>query len=146
MGTMSVKLESGNLAAFSDSLHLQQAVVQWTWDIRFAAPRLSPIAMAAAAPAGNVKGSKCRNAGVCCDHSEKLNPKVTSPGGTSSGLPTLAMAACPRMSSGDVGSSIHSGLNSASFDIHATASGTSQRWLASIICRESPFLVRVSPS
>jgi hypothetical protein len=39
----------------------------------------------------------------------------------------------------DVGSSIHNGLNSASFDVHSTASGTSQRWLASIICKDRPL-------
>ena len=44
-----------------------------------------------------------------------------------------AIAACPRMSSGLVGSSIHSGRNSARWPIHSMASGTLQTWLASTI-------------
>lgn len=48
-------------------------------------------------------------------------------------LLTLEMAACPRMSSGDVGSSIQRGLNSARLDTQRIASATSHLWLASII-------------
>ena len=43
------------------------------------------------------------------------------------------MAAWPSTSSGLVGSSIQSGLNSASAPTHSIASGTSQTWLASIM-------------
>lgn len=46
---------------------------------------------------------------------------------------TFEIAACPRMSSGDVGSSIHRGLNSARLDTQLMASATSHLWLASII-------------
>lgn len=48
---------------------------------------------------------------------------------------TFAIAAWPRMSSGQVGSSIQSGLNSASLDTQLIASATSHLWLASIIWR-----------
>ena len=44
------------------------------------------------------------------------------------------MALWPSTSSGDVGSSIHSGRQGASSRIHVTACPTSQRWFASTIC------------
>lgn len=53
---------------------------------------------------------------------------------------TFEMNAWPRISSGHVGSSIHSGRNSASLVTHATASATSHRWLASTICRRRVLL------
>ena len=54
--------------------------------------------------------------------------------GLPSGLSASAMALWPSMSSGEVGSSIHSGRQGASSRIHVTACPTSQRWFASTIC------------
>ena len=47
--------------------------------------------------------------------------------------PTFEMAAWPRTSSGEVGSSIHNGLNCANCFIQSIDSCTSQHWLQSII-------------
>lgn len=49
------------------------------------------------------------------------------------GATAFRIAAWPRMSSGLVGSSIHSGSNSASALTHSIAYGTSHTWFASII-------------
>ena len=54
-----------------------------------------------------------------------------SPVATRIGATARAIAACPRMSSGEVGSSIQYGSNSASRAIQAIASSTPQRWFAS---------------
>ena len=54
--------------------------------------------------------------------------------GLPSGLSASAMALWPCTSSGDLGSSIHSGRQGASSRIHVTACPTSQRWFASTVC------------
>ena len=54
-----------------------------------------------------------------------------SPVATRIGATPRAIAACPRMSSGLVGSSIQYGSNRARRAIHSIACSTSQRWLAS---------------
>ncbi len=54
-----------------------------------------------------------------------------SPVATGMGATPRAMAACPRMSSGLVGSSIQAMPYGARCDIHSMASCTSHRWLAS---------------
>ena len=60
-----------------------------------------------------------------------------SPVATPMGATPRAIAAWPSTSSGDVGSSIHHGSNSARWLIHSMACGTSQRWLASTISLRS---------
>ncbi len=70
-----------------------------------------------------------------------------SPVATPIGATAVRIAAWPSTSSGLVGSSIQSGLNSASRDTHSIASGTSQTWLASIIRLAShPMTSRAMPS
>jgi hypothetical protein len=62
---------------------------------------------------------------------------MCSPVATGTGATSRAMRACPRMSSGLVGSSIQARSNSASLEIHPIAWSTSQRWLASTAIRMS---------
>lgn len=58
-----------------------------------------------------------------------------SPVATLTGATALRTAACPRTSSGLVGSSIQYGSNSARALVQSMASSTFQRWLASIAMR-----------
>ena len=70
-----------------------------------------------------------------------------SPVATRMGATSRAMAAWPSTSSGEVGSSIHQGSNSARLCICRIASGTSQHWLASIISLPlGPMMLRMSPA
>ncbi len=72
---------------------------------------------------------------------------MCSPVATGIGATPLAIAACPRMSSGFVGSSIQAGSKSASRAIQLIASSISQRWFASTaIAMSGPTVDRAMPN